>query len=469
MNWSIDTLDDATLNRIHDQAVDLLSRYGIQLMSGAARGILADHGADTQNGLVRIPAALTEKALSSLKDRFTVGARNPEHSISIGREYPPVYGPACGMVLVYDYENGRRSATMADHASLMKLTQTSRHVNIASAGTVYPTDIDLNRGLYLQMLQAIEMSDKPLLGLTQDGRMAADTIEMARMATAGRHEHFVIGVVDALSPMAWDEHMLDAIMAFAGKNQPCIITSCSMAGISSHIRLGDTLVQNHAEVLAGMILSQLVRPGAPVLYGNTTSVGDMKTMSLALGAPELPLLVNASVQLARMLKVPCRTGGGLTDAKVLDAQAGVEAAMNLLFTHMSNPDLVLQGIGVMESFSSISFDKWIMDEEILERMLRMERGIRPPDEATVDTIGAMGHRGSYLMHPSTLAGCRTEHFAPVLADRAPYSQWAKKGLPLEARTTARWKSRLEAYEPPPLDETIRRELEAMVAERMAAR
>jgi len=468
MEWSINTLTDSDLALIHDQAMVLLDQHGIRLLNEKARQIFAENGARVDNEQVRIPPALVARALESVKESFTIGARNPDHSLTIGKPWPPAYGPAAGMVYAHDAEYGRRSASMEDHRNFLKLTQTSPHVKIAVAGMIYPTDIDPYAGLYYQMLQTIELSDKPLMGLTQDSRLAADTIEMAKIATEDRHEHYVIGVVDALSPMAWDEKMLGSLMVFAEKNQPCLITSCTMAGMSSHIRLGETLVQNHAEVLSGIILSQLIRPGAPVIYGNTSVIADMRTMIPAPGAPEFSLLLNAAVRLARLVGVPCRAGGGLTDAKVLDAQAGIEAAMNLLVTQISGADLILQGIGLLESFSTISFDKWVMDEEILDRIMRLARGMNPPEGDTVKIIGETGPGGNYLMHPSTLTGFRTEHFMPTLSDRTAFDRWEKMGTSFEARATAAWKQRLAAYQLPELSPAVREKLDAFVADRIAS-
>lgn len=465
MKWSINTLTDSELSIIHNQAVEVLSRHGIRLMSEKACRIFARHGAVVEKEQVRMPPDLIRQALGSLRETFTVGARNPEHSARIGRPHPPVYGPAAGMVFVQDTEIGRRPATMEDHRNFLKLTQTSPHVQFGAAGMVYPTDIHPYKGLYDQMRQTIEMCDKPLMGLSQDARIAADTIEMARMATDGRYEHFVIGVVDALSPMAWDEKMLDALMVYAEQNQPCMIATCSLAGMSSHIRLGETLVQNHAEVLAGIVLSQLVRPGTPVIYGNTSVIADMRTMIPAAGSPEFALLASASVGLARMLKVPCRAGGGLSDAKALDAQAGLEAAINLLVTRISDADLILQGVGLLDSFSTISYEKWVMDEEILDRIDRIARGINVPDGETVESIGTAGPGGNYMMHPSTLTGFRTEHFLPTLSDRKTFAQWEQRRVRFEDRATAAWKHRLAAYQLPELSTFTRKALDDFIAQR----
>jgi trimethylamine--corrinoid protein Co-methyltransferase len=451
--------------RLHQQALQLLERHGIRLLGEAARQRFADHGARVENERVRIPVSLSEEALKTVKKSFSVGARNPERSVQVGENFPPVYGPAAGMVMVSDAENGHRPASMVDLQNFLKLAHTSPHVKLSGAGMVYPTDVPARAGLYLQMLHAIELSDKPLFALTGDAQIAVDTIEMARIATGAQYEHFALGVVDCLSPMAWDENTLESIRVFAENNQPCIITSCSMAGFTSPIRLWETVLQNHAEILTGIIWSQMVRPGAPVIYGNTSSMADMHTMGLAIGAPEYVLISTAAVQLARLVGVPCRTGGGLTDAKVVDAQAGIESAFNLLFTEINHADLVLQGIGVMESFATISYEKWMMDEEIRERILRLMKGLNAPDADAAEIIGEKGPGENFMMDPSTLSCFRSEHYYPPLSDRSGWDKWKRTGISFEERATAAWKRRLESYQQPEIEVPIRRELQQLLKQR----
>lgn len=458
-------LMEADLERLHQQALDLLERHGIRLLSEAVRRRFGDHGARIENERVHIPLPLAEKALKTVRGSFTVGARNPERIVQVGKRFHSVYGPAAGMVKVSDSENGRRPARMEDLQNFLKLSQTSPHVQLSVAGMLYPTDLPARAALYLQMLQAIELSDKPLFALTQDARIAADTIEMARIATQGQYDHFAFGVVNCLSPMAWDENMLGSIKVFAENEQPCVISSCSLAGFSSPIRLRETLLQNHAEILAGIIWSQMIRPSAPVIYGNTSSIADMRTMGPAIGAPEYILFSTAAAQLARLVGVPCRTGGGLTDAKVVNAQAGMESAFNLLFTEINRVDLVLQGIGVMESFSTISYEKWMMDEEIRERVLRLMKGLNPPDEDAVEIIGKKGPGDHFMMDPSTVSCFRTEHYYPALSDRSGWDKWKRNGISFEARARAAWKRRLESYQRPELEDHVRKELQQLLKQR----
>jgi trimethylamine---corrinoid protein Co-methyltransferase len=458
-------LTEGEPERLHQQALELLEHHGIRLLSEAARQRFADHGARVENERVRIPVPLSEEALKTVKKSFLVGARNPERSVQVGESFPPVYGPAGGMVKVSDAEKGRRPACMADLQNFLKLAHTSPHVQISAAGMVYPTDIPPHAAFYLQMLQAIELSDKPLFALTRDARVAEDTIGMARIATGAKYDHFAFGVVNCLSPMAWDGNTLESIRVFAENDQPCIIASCSMAGFTSPIRLRETVLQNHAEILTGIIWSQMVRPGAPVIYGNTSSIADMRTMGLAIGAPEYVLVSTAAVQLARLVGVPCRTGGGLTDAKVLDAQAGIESALNLLFTEINHVDMVLQGIGVMESFATISYEKWMMDEEIRERILRLVKGLNAPDADAAEIIGEKGPGENFMMVPSTLSCFRSEHYYPPLSDRSGWDKWKRTGISFEDRATAAWKRRLESYRQPEIEAPIRRALHRLLKNR----
>jgi len=285
---------------------------------------------------------------------------------------------------------------------------------------------------------------------------------MARIAAGNMGEHYIIGIVNSLSPMAWDERMLEGIWAYAGKRQPLVITCCSMAGFTSPTTLATTLVQNNAEILAGIILAQLINPGTPVVYGNTSTVTDMQTMNLCIGAPEYALLSTASAQLARFYGLPYRSGGGLTDAKEVDAQAGIEAMTNLLYTMANNVDFVLHSVGIMESFLCINYEKWIMDEEILGRILRMLRGVGELPDGAVDLLSEVDPSGHFLDQPDTLLNFRNVFFRPALSDRSNWDSWVKKKKSFREAVHEIWKSRLMNFTPPELPLATETELKRYI-------
>jgi trimethylamine--corrinoid protein Co-methyltransferase len=249
---------------------------------------------------------------------------------------------------------------------------------------------------------------------------------MARIAAgleSGAAGNSCMGIVNSLSPLGWDGKMLGSMGVFARERQPLVVAACAMSGATSHISLAGTLVSTNAEVLAGIVYMQLLAPGTPVIYGNTSGIADMETLSLSVGAPECTLLAAGAAALARYYHLPCRTGGGLCDGAFLDMQAGAESMLNLLNTVLCDADFILQALGVTESFLSISYEKWLFDEELLDKAWRFRRGIEAPVETLVDEITeAMEAEDGFLGHESTVNRFRGEFLFPLLSGRGGADQ-----------------------------------------------
>jgi trimethylamine--corrinoid protein Co-methyltransferase len=274
---------------------------------------------------------------------------------------------------------------------------------------------------------------------------------MARLAAGGGSDPVVAAVCNSLSPLAWDERMLEGIKVFAQRGQAINISCCSMSGATAPIHLIGGVVQANCEVLGGLIYSQLVRPGAPIIYGTTSSVMDMSTMALALGTPEYSLISVACAQMAAHYGLPFRGGGGLTDAKALDAQSGLESTWNLLVTLNSGANFVLQAAGVLESFMAVGFDKWVFDEEIILRIQRLARGLGPWPEDLVETLLAGREAGGFMKLKSTLKNFREVLYRPTLGDRLGFESWRAKGVDLRREAWKKVRRRLEDYRVPDMD------------------
>ena len=462
MRLVVEALTEGQLKAVHRATLDLLARHGIAIHHAPSRQIFEQHGATVDGEMVKIPEKLIEEALHTAPASFSVIGRNPARTISIGQQYAPVFGPAAGPVYVTDLGGGRRPARLEDLRNFLALAQSSEHIGVVAAGLLEPNDLP-RKGKHLTvMMETVKLSDKPIIGLSLGKEVSEDCIAMAYIATEGAGQYYLFGIVNTLSPMAWDEKMLEAIWAYAGKNQPLVITCCSMAGFTSPTTLAATLVQNNAEVLAGVVLAQLINPGTPVVYGNTSTTTDMLSMNLCIGAPEYAILSTAFAQLARCYGLPFRSGGGLTDAKEVDAQAGIEAATNLIFTMANNVDFVLHTIGIMESFLSISYEKWIMDEEICGRNMRMCQGIGELPATAVELIGKVGPGGYYLDQDDTLLNWKGTFFRPQVSDRSNWDGWLTKNKTFQQRAQEIWMKRLENFVPPELSLAVDAELKEYI-------
>lgn len=462
MRFTAEALTQEQIIDIHTATLDLLEKTGIAMHHAPSRKIFAQNGARVEGETVRIPRTLVEEMLKQIPKSFTVAGRNPLHNIQIGEAGDPVWGPAAGPVFVTDSHKGRRPVVLKDLQNFLALSQSSPYIGVSCAGILSPADVHPREKHLTALWETLRISDKPMVGLALGKKVADDCVQMARLAAGEHGEYYVIGIVNSLSPMAWDERMLEAIWSYAGERQPVIVTCCSMAGFTSPTTLASTLVQNNGEVLAGMVLCQLIHPGTPVVYGNTSTITDMLTMNLCIGAPEYALLSTACAQMARFYGVPFRSGGGLTDAKELDAQAAIESTTNLLFTMVNQVDFVLHALGIMESFLSISYEKWMMDEEILGRIYRLRQGIGglPKDAgALIGTVGATGH---YLDQPDTMLHFRDTFFRPPLSDRANWDGWLKKEKNYDQTARELCEARLKDFTPPELSPKVAVELKLYI-------
>jgi trimethylamine--corrinoid protein Co-methyltransferase len=457
MEFKPKALNNEKIEKVHELTLQILEKYGIKLDNDDSLTIFKKHGAIIDGKNVKIPRTIVENALKTVPKEFELKARNATNNVKIGPNHSTLIAPSVGVLNVVNSENIRVRASIDDLSNFLKLSHTSSHCGISCAGLVYPDSSDPQRILYEQLMEAIKTSDKALMGIADNKKISEASIAMAKLSTEFDEGHYVLAGVNSLSPLSWDENMLDSIKVFAENNQPLMISCCSMAGFTSHITLEGTLVSNNVEILAGIVYSQLVNPGTPVIYGCTSTVSDMRTVGIAIGAPETGMLSTAACQLARFYEIPCRSGGGLSDSKDLDVQAGIESATNLLLTVGNNIDFALFSLGIQESFNSISYQKWIIDEEILDRIYTMKKKMNNFDDTLVDIIGQAGN-DNYLQHPDTMKNFRDAFFLPKIADRNNYRTWVDRGIDAKVKANEIVNKRLNSYIEPKLDSSINKAL-----------
>jgi trimethylamine--corrinoid protein Co-methyltransferase len=298
---------------------------------------------------------------------------------------------------------------------------------------------------------------------------ARHTLEMAEILFGQEigEKPVTIGLINSLSPLGYSDESLRALMVYARHRQPVLIAALAMAGSTGPITLAGLLAMQNAELLAGVVLTQLVSPGTPVVCGSTSTNIDMKTGALAIGSPELSLMISAHAQLARYYNLPSRSGGALADASFPDAQAGFESMFALLTTVNSGVDFVLHAGGILSSYLAFSSEKLILDDEMCGMMRRYEKGIEvAPETMAYDVIANVGSDGNYLMEMHTVKRCRTEFWTPAVVDRTGLEAWMASGRKRAVdRAHERWQKLVAEHEDPPLDWTTVRQLEDYVAQR----
>ena len=460
-------LSEADKDRIHAASVKILDDMGINFHDPEAIDIFKHHGFKVDGITVHLQEKQIRQALSTVPAEFEVHSRNPKRNVTIGGDHL-VLAPGYGASLMIDWDGNQRSGVMEDYDNFCRLVQTSDVIDMSGCLMIDPSD-RLPGKAHLHMLKSIiTLCDKPFIGSATSREAALDSMEMAGIAWGGKDQikekPVMIGMISSLSPLQYSAEMAGALIEYARHGQANMIGLLMMAGTTGPVTLPGLLVLQNAEMLAGIVLSQLVNPGAPVIYGSTSTVTDMRTGSLAIGAPELSMIQNATAQMAKYYKMPCRGSGGVTDSHCPDMQAGIESSLALTATIMSGANLILHACGILGSYQSMSFQKFLADEEICGMLRRMLKPLEVTEERLgLDTIKSVGIGNEYLTHPSTLAHCRTEFYQSGVMSREDFTTWREKGgKSLEDRLSETYAKRIQAYKQPDMDPNIAQDLERYV-------
>lgn len=462
--------DRNDLHRVHDNTVHLLETVGVKFESEEALEIFKAHGAKVDGRVVFITEAMLEVALESAPKSFRWHARDPERTVRIGRRQPRTQvAMNNGPIYIEDLDGGRRLGTYADLLKLYRLGQSSEICTVVGQIPVAPSDLP-PEGRHLKIMQAlIQSTDKPLFGFVGTTGECDQMLEMVRMAHGGDTDLFekqaLIGVsVNPLSPLVYDSSPCDTLIAFARRRQPVLVLTCAMSGVTAPVRPLGTVVQQNVEILAGLVLTQLINPGTPFIYSPASAVPNMRLGSYICGSPESNLINIAGIQLAdELYDLPCRAMAGLTDAKLVGFQAGCETMQNFFMLLASGVHLVNECLGILDSIMTVSYEKFILDEEMLSRLLTVEKGMNISDEALcLDIIKEVAHGGSFLTHASTFKHCR-EAWQPTVSHWGSYEQWQRENCQDAAqRANILFKERIAAVPESLLTPELERDLNQYV-------
>jgi trimethylamine--corrinoid protein Co-methyltransferase len=463
-------LSQSDVQQIHDTSMKLLENVGVEFPYEPALEAFRTHGIRTDGSRVYLREGQVLKALETAPQQFTIEARNPERNVTVGGGRP-AFAPGYGAPFLVDAAPmgngdlrwvGKRAPTMDDYIKLVKLAHDLPHQDLSGHLIVEPAGLPAGTAPVRMLHAHMVHSDKPFIGSAAGAKGAQHTLEMARILFGGDlGSRFVtISLINSLSPLGYSTEMLEALVEFARARQPVVIAALMMAGSTGPITLAGALAAQTAELLAGIALTQLLSPGTPAVFGSTSTNIDMKSGALAIGSPELSQMIAAHVDLARFYKLPCRSGGALTDASFPDNQAGFESMMALLTTVNSGVDFVLHAGGILSSFLAFSIEKFVLDDEMCGMVRRFQQGIVvTPETLAYDVIAGVGPGGNYLVETHTVKRCRKEFWKPALCDRGGLEAWTQGGQPQAVeRARQRWQTLVAEHEDPPLDETTARQL-----------
>ena len=457
------------VRRIHETCLRLLETVGVDFSYEPALEVLKKAGCKVEGQRVFFPPKLVEAQVAKAPAHYTLQARNPEKNVVIGGEhiaFIPCYGPP----FVTDLDRGRRASTLEDYINFVKLGHASRSMDITGGMMAEPNDIPHERRNAEMMYASMRYSDKPFMGGAIGAEAARETIEMAAILFGCSEAELaekrpIISILCARTPLGYDDRMLGAIMEYAKAGMPQLISSLSIAGATAPVTMEGTLVVQNTEVLAGIVLTQLIREGTPVVFAGSSSCSAMRYGTLSIGAPEMAVNTAATAQMARFYGIPSRGGGALSDAKLPDAQAGFEAMMSQLMATLSGVHFVLHSAGILEGYMVSSYEKFVLDDEICGMCKRIKRGERADeDRLAFDLIRQVGPGGEYLTQKHTFQNFRKEIYANLVEEKDSYANWQQKGsLSIDRRANQKWKEILKAYQEPQLpaetDKALRRYIE----------
>lgn len=449
----------------------LMTEIGVEFMDDRALELFRKAGQRVEGNTVFLDPDFVLEQVAKAPREFDVQARNPANNIHIGGDsmaFGAVYGPP--FVRQGDV---RRDATMEDFRSFTKLAQSFAVLDSAGGVICEPNDTPLD-SRHLDMTYALQtLTDKVYMGNVVSGVNAADTIAMSSILFGSREAieetPATISLINCNSPLRWDDRMLEAQFEYSAAGQPVVLTPFILMGAMSPVTIPAALVQQIVEALSGIALSQLIRPGTPVIFGSFLSNIDMQSGSPTFGTPESGLGLLCTGQIARHFGLPFRTGGGLTSSQVADAQAGYEALMTLMPTFLAGANWVMHSAGWLEGGLVAGYEKFIVDVELLQ-MLRHEFTPLEIDEASMafDAHQEVGHGGHFLGAMHTMERFRTCFYRPLLSSSENYERWMRNGgNDANDRATVAYQKTLEEYEQPALDDAVREELEDYVIRRRA--
>jgi trimethylamine--corrinoid protein Co-methyltransferase len=464
-------LSQSDIAQIHSASMAILDDIGINFHYPEAIDIFRQHGFYVDGITVHLKESQIRAALNTAPAQFLVAARNPEKSVTIGGDHL-VMAPGYGASIMITHDRKQREGLMDDYDNFCKLVQTSSAIDMNGCLMMNPSD-RLPRYAHMDMLKSnLVLCDKPFIGSAVSLQAALDAIEMAGLAWGGKDQlsntPVMISIISSMSPLQYSAEMTAALIAYARHGQVNMIGLLMMAGATGPVTLPGLLALQNAEMLAGVTLTQLVNPGAPVIYGGTSTVTDMRTGGLAIGAPELSMIQNATVQMGKYYGLPTRGSGGLSDAHYPDLQAGIESTLALTTTVMSGANFILHACGILGSYQSMSYEKFLADEEICNMLRRMLKPIDVSDDRLdLESIRSIGIGGEYLTHPKTLAHCRTEFYRSDVMCRDDFTTWQDKGSNiLSERLQKMFERRMQAYIQPDIAPEIEKDLEKYIRDRV---
>ncbi len=469
-----EVLSDADYSIIEANADTILEEIGIDIKDDPESiAIFVKAGATADGERVRFPRGMCRELIQKSAPRqFTQFARNPANNVEIGGKNT-VLVPAYGSPFVYSREGGRRYATIEDFRNFVKLAYMADSLHHSGGTICEPVDLPVNKRHFDMIYSHIKYSDKAFMGSVTHPDRAEDSVTMAKIVFG---EDFVenncvlVNLINANSPMTFDDTMLGSLKVYARHNQAVMVSPFIVAGAMSPVTVAAVAAQSLAEGMVGMSLAQLIRPGAPVIYGNFVSSMSMQSGAPTFGTPEASLVINTGAALARRLGVPFRSAGGFTASKVPDAQAAYEAANTLQQGLLAGVNFMLHTAGWLEGGLAMGYEKFVMDADQAAMLAVYAKGVDLSENGqAMDALREVGPGQHFLGCSHTQRNFKSAFYRSTIADNNSYEQWTEDGAQTaEQRAETLYKELLASYTPPELDPGVDAQLVKFMEDRKAS-
>ncbi|MEX1301811.1 MAG: trimethylamine methyltransferase family protein, partial [Desulfotignum sp.] len=409
------------LEKLDRMARRILSEIGIRILSRPYLALLSGKGLSIQSDRVRFSPDQVDELLARAPARFTLHGISTAHDIILG-DGSSSLAAGYGCASVMDPDGNIRNAIFQDHVDLVKLVQVSDLFHINGGILAQPSDMAPEVSHLAMIYAALTWSDKCIFGIPGSRAHMEDIMTLAAIRTGGKaafgQTPRVLTMISPVSPLQVDDTGLCALDVAGHYGQPVILSPGVAAGTTGPIDLAGNVAMATAEALGLICMAQVLNPGAPVIFGIQCYGSDMKTGNISIGSPAYALQAKYCAALARYYGVPSRAGGSVTDAKSLSAPAGYESMLSMFTALQNRISLIVHSAGIMDSFAAISFEKFIMDLEII-RMIRFYMDDMTVDDATLnfDLIDSVGPGGLFLTTMDTMKKCRTHTWNPCVALR----------------------------------------------------
>jgi trimethylamine--corrinoid protein Co-methyltransferase len=465
-------LDEEGLALIECNADRILQEIGMEFRDDAeVLDIFRNAGADVKGERVRFETGMCRKIIQATTPAsFLQHARDPDRTVTIGGNNT-LFCPSFGPPFVHDMEAGRRYATMADFENLTRLHHMLPAVHHSGGVVCEPQDIPVAERHLRMLLAHLRLNDKPFMGAVTAPQRAEDTVAMAKIVFGDDfvdNNCCVYSVSNSNAPLVLDATMVGALKVYARHNQATVVSPFILAGAMSPVTVAGTLAQLLAEAMAGLALIQLIRPGAPGVFGTFASPISLQTGAPTFGTPEGMQIQFCAAALARRLGVPFHSVGALTASKVPDAQAAYESAMQLQAAFLAGVNFIIHATGCLEGLLTMGYEKTIMDADRCAALHAFAQGVDLSEEAqALDAIAEVGPGNHYLGCDHTQRNFETAFFRSTTADNGTFEQWNAAGAQWQhERAHETWKRMLRDYERPPLDAGTDEALGAFVTRRL---